>query len=180
MVGLLFKCVILLVASGSGVTYYLPDMALEHGRKINHPFFVSVTELNHNQTDNIIEISCKMFADDFENALKTRYKTTIDITNPKDPKQVNRFIYDYIQKHIQLRVNDKLVMLEYVGYEKESEAVWCYLQVKDINRVRKLDITSNLLYEMYNTQIGIIHASVGGQRKSTRLDFPETNASFQW
>ena len=40
-----------------------------------HPFFVSVTEMNHNAKDKTLEISCKLFADDFEKGLEQVYKT---------------------------------------------------------------------------------------------------------
>lgn len=145
-----------------------------------HPFYVSVTEFNHNQKENILEISCKMFADDFETTLKTQYKTVIDITHPKDPKQVEKLAFDYLQKHLQLKINGRQAVYQFIGYEKENEAVWCYLQVNNVTAVKKLEISNNLLYEMYNTQISIMHASVGGNRKSTRLVFPDTMASFEW
>ena len=36
-----------------------------------HPFFVSVTEINHNAKDKTIEIACKIFTDDFETLSKS-------------------------------------------------------------------------------------------------------------
>ena len=40
-----------------------------------HPFHVSVVEINHNATDKTLEISCKIFTDDFEKVLAQNYKT---------------------------------------------------------------------------------------------------------
>lgn len=145
-----------------------------------HPFYVSVTEFNHNQKENILEISCKLFADDFETTLKTRYKTVVDISNTKDTRQVEKQVYDYLQKHLILKINGKLATTQFVGFEKENEAVWCYLQVNNITQLKKLEITNSLLYEMYDTQIGIMHAMAGGARKSIRLIHPSTNAVFEW
>ena len=145
-----------------------------------HPFYVSVTEFNHNQKDKTIEISCKMFAEDLENTLKSQYKTNVDITHPKDAKLVEKYVYEYLQKHFQLKVNGKAVTLQFVGYEKEEEAVWGYLQVNNVPVVKKIEVTNNILYELYNTQISIMHASVGGARKSTRLVYPDTQASFEF
>jgi hypothetical protein len=145
-----------------------------------HPFYVSVTEFNHNTKDKTIEISCKMFAEDFENALKTQFKTNVDISHPKDPKVLEKLVFEYLQKHLQLKVNGKPVSLQFVGYEKEEEAVWTYLQVNNVASLKKIEITNNILYEAYNTQISIMHASEGGNRKSTRLVYPDTQASFEW
>lgn len=150
------------------------------GNKALHPFYVSVTEFNHNQKENTLEISCKLFADDFENTLKTQYKTVVDISNPKDSGQVEKLVYDYLQKRLILKANGKPVVTQFVGFEKENEAVWCYLQVNNVTRLKKLEIINSLLYEMYDTQIGIMHAVSGGARKSIRLTHPNTNAVFEW
>ncbi len=145
-----------------------------------HPLFVSVTELTHNTKENIVEVSCKMFADDCEKTLEQMTKTDVDISHPKDVKQLEKWLNEYIQKHLQMKVNGKPATLQWVGYEKESESVWCYLQVNDIKAVKKLELTNSLLYDMYNTEISIMHAMVGGNRKSIRINYPDTNALFDF
>ena len=157
-----------------------PVATTQQSNRLLHPFFVSVTEFNHNQKENILEISCKMFADDFEATLRTQHKTTIDITHPADAKQMETIVNDYMQKHLKLKINGKPVNVVFVGYEKEKEAVWCYLQVNNVSAVKTLEVKNDLLYEMYNTQIGIMHAVVSGVRKSTRIIYPDTNAVFEW
>lgn len=160
--------------------YAVEPAILLLSNKALHPFYVSVTEFNHNQKENTLEISCKLFADDFENTLKTRYKTVVDISNPRDSRQAEKLVYDYLQKHLILKINGRPAIAQFVGFEKENEAVWCYLQVNDVNQLKKLEITNSLLYEMYDTQIGIMHATAGGARKSIRLIHPNTNAVFEW
>ena len=145
-----------------------------------HPFFVSVTEFNHNQKEKTVEISCKLFADDFENTLKAQYKTVIDITHPKDPKQVEKYVFDYLQKHLQVKINGKPVTFQFIGYEKEEEAVWGYLQINNVPVLKKMEVTNNILYEANNMQTSIMHATAAGTRKSTRLMYPDTQASFEW
>ena len=50
----------------------------------NHPIYVSVTEIEHNAKEKTLEISCKIFTDDFEKALKATYKTYVDLLKPKN------------------------------------------------------------------------------------------------
>jgi hypothetical protein len=160
--------------------YAVKHPVLLLGNKAIHPFYVSVTEFNHNQKESVLEISCKLFADDFESTLKTQYKTVIDISNPKDTRLVDKLAYDYLQKHLVLKLNSRPAITQFVGFEKENEAVWCYLQVSNVTQLKKLEITNSLMYEMYDTQIGIMHAMAGGIRKSIRLIHPNTNAAFDW
>ena len=145
-----------------------------------HPFYVTVIEVNHNSKEKNLEISCKIFADDLENTLKKNYKIPLDISHPKDPKQLDKMVNEYCTRHLQLKVDGKPVTLQYVGFEKEAESAWCYFQVPGISTVKKLDATTDLLYEMYDSQISILHASVGGVRKSLKLEYPATQMSFSW
>ncbi|MEO5998992.1 MAG: DUF6702 family protein [Chitinophagaceae bacterium] len=171
--------VMLLIGSVFVFSSYVPKDA-PYTHNLSHPFFVSVTEFNHNQKEKIVEISCKMFADDFENALKAQYKTVIDITHPKDPKQVEKYVFDYLQKHMQVKINGKPVIFQFIGYEKEEDAVWGYLQINNVAVLKKMEVTNNILYETNNMQTSIMHATAAGTRKSTRLVFPDTVASFEW
>ena len=145
-----------------------------------HPFFVSVTEMNHNAKDKTLEISCKLFADDFEKGLEQVYKTPVDITNPKDKKQTEQYISDYLKKHLLLKIDGKAVSIEYLGFEKEGEAAWCYLQVSNVSSVKKIEITDKILHETFNTQINIIHVTVNGERKSNRLNYPDATVEVSF
>ena len=60
--------------------------------KVDHPFHVSVVEINHNVADKTLEISCKIFTDDFEKVLAQNYQTRIDLINPPDKKAMDTFV----------------------------------------------------------------------------------------
>ncbi len=147
---------------------------------LNHPFYVSVTEINHNEKDKTLEISCKMFLDDTEKTLKKLYNAPVELTAPKDPKKAQEMMSSYVKKHLQLKINGKPVELEFVGFEVEGASIWSYFQVSKVSSVQKIDVTDNILYEVYDSQISIIHAQVKGNKKSTRINNPETNASFEF
>jgi len=143
-----------------------------------HPFYVSVTEISHNAKDKTLEVSCKIFADDMEDILKKIYGTKVDLSNTQHQDQNNKLITDYISKHLVFVADGKPQKLSYIGYEKESEAVYCYFEVSNLATLKKLDITNSLLQDFNNTQINIMHVVVNGNRKSYKLDFPNKQASF--
>src|SRR4051812_25875749 len=74
-----------------------------------HPFYIAVTEINYNAKDKDLEISCKMFAEDLEQILEKNNKATLDITSDKDKARFDRYIPDYIGKHLDLIVDGKPV-----------------------------------------------------------------------
>jgi len=145
-----------------------------------HPFYVSVTEINHNAKEKTLEISCKLFLDDTEKTIKKQLNSAVELTNPKDPKKAQQQVSDYVKKHLTVKVDGKPVTLEFVGYEVEGASLWSYYQVKNISSVQKIEVSNNLLYEMYDSQISIVHAQVGGNKKSTRVTNPETNMVFEF
>lgn len=162
----------------AGILYY-PANRVGKGMS-NHPFYITVTEINHNAGDKNLEISCKIFTDDFETALSKSNGVKIDLFNPKDRQAAEKQIASYIKKHFVIKLDNKPVVLEFVGFERENEAVWSYLQVSDIQAPKKIDISNSLLYESFAQQINLIHVSVGGNRKSTKLNYPDSNALFQF
>ncbi|MBD0298559.1 MAG: hypothetical protein ICV84_25725, partial [Flavisolibacter sp.] len=76
--------------------------ALKRAVNVVHPFYVSVTEINHNSKEKTLEISCKAFAEDMEDILKKNYKTTVDLENANQKTQNNKLVNDYITHHLNL------------------------------------------------------------------------------
>jgi hypothetical protein len=147
---------------------------------IFHPFYVSVTEITHNAKTQTLEIGCRMFNDDLEKAVNAHYNVHVDVIKPADKAKLNQYIADYIKKHFQLKVDGKRVELSYLGYEIQEDAAWCYLEVKGISSVKKLDVHSDILYSEHPEQSNMFHVTVNGERKSTKVDNPETNTSFSF
>ena len=57
-----------------------------------HPFHMSVVEINHNVQDKTLEISCKIFTDDFEKVLAKTYNTKVDLTNPSNKAAMDSLV----------------------------------------------------------------------------------------
>ena len=143
-----------------------------------HPFYISVTEINLNSSDKTLEVSCKMFADDLEQTINKNNQSELDISSQKDQSKFNIYIPAYIKSHLSFSVDGKPVNLSYIGFEKDKESAFCYFQAEHISSLKKIDITNSLLYDFTKDQINIIHVMVNGKRQSTRLNYPDKNASF--
>ena len=137
---------------------------------IVHPLFVSVTEINHNAQDKTLEISCKVFTDDLE----------IDLFTVKDKAAANKAISDYFRKHLALKADGKAVQMELIGFEREGDATWSYFQVPNISSVKKIEVDNNILYEASDQEINLMHVTVNKDRKSTKIDYPDVHAVFEF
>lgn len=162
MAGILFKWL------------FVPFVWFSMGSKTHHPIFVSVTEMEHNAKDKTLEVSCKIFTDDFEKALRNAYKTTIDLQDVKMKSAMDKFVNDYVQKHLKINIDDKPVPLKYLGFEIIEEGIYSYYEAGNISTIKKMGITNNILLEYSKQQINLIHVTVDGKRNSTKLNNPES------
>ncbi len=145
-----------------------------------HPFHVSVIEINHNAADKTLEISCKIFTDDFEKTLAKNYNSKVDLINPPDKNAMDTLVKKYLYSHLSIKANGKPVTLNYIGFENDKEAAYGYIEVSNVPSVSKIDIGTNIMYDMFDDQVNIMHVIVNGERKSTKLNFPATEATLSF
>jgi hypothetical protein len=145
-----------------------------------HPFFVSLTEVEHNEKAKRLEVSCKVFSNDLEAALEKKYKTQLDILQPGQRARIEPLIRDYLQQHFQVLVDGKPVTFQFLGYELEEDATWCYLEAPKVNQVKKLEVKNDVFFAEHPTQTNMLHVTVKGRRQSTKLDNPESKAVFSF
>ena len=145
-----------------------------------HPFFVSVIQIDQNTKEKSLEISVRIFTEDFEATLKKYGNTKLDLIHPTDKAASNKLVNSYLQSKLQLRVDGKPVTMHYIGYEQRLESIWVYLEVDNIATLKKLDVTCNLLYEFEQKQTNILHIKANGSDKSFKLDNPKNSTSFEF
>lgn len=143
-----------------------------------HPIFVSVTTIEHNASAKTLEISCKIFTDDLETTLRKKYNTKVDLLDVKFAPAMNKLVNDYIQKHLMVKADGKTVVLNFIGFEQQEEGIITYFEVKNISKLTKLEVVDTILYDEKPQQLQIIHVTVKGERKSSRLNNPDATASF--
>jgi hypothetical protein len=145
-----------------------------------HPLYISVTEIKHNAKDRILEVSCKVFTNDMETVLEKMSGGRVDLSAASTKAASDKLIDAYVEKHLRLKVDGKSVLLHFVGSEQENDGTWSYFQVNDVPAVKRIEVVNELLYDSFNQQINIMHVTVGGVRKSFRLDYPEAAATFEF
>ena len=145
-----------------------------------HPIFVSVTTIDHNAANKTLEVSCKIFTDDFEKALRKNHTVKIDLLDVGLNDKMKPIVNGYIQKHLYIVADGKLATLNFLGFEQQEEGIISYFEVKNISTVKKIDVTDDILYEDKPEQMEIIHVTANGERKSSRLNNPDTKVSFQF
>lgn len=141
-----------------------------------HPLHVSTTDISYNAGDKQLEVICTIFTDDFESALSAQYHIKTDLAEPKLHSKMEEWVKKYIVAHVQISASGKPLVFHYVGFEKASESVNVYLESNPVLPPKKLDAQISILHNLYDDQMNIVHMTVGGKRKSTKLDYPDKMA----
>jgi hypothetical protein len=146
---------------------------------MKHPYYVSVTEIKQNAKGNL-ELSSRIFTDNLEKALKQSYGKAIDLVHPENKKLCDSLIENYLGNHFAVWVDEAPVELDYLGYEKDEDAVLIYMESKPVKKPGVVKVKNKLLYEAYHDQINMMHVTIGSSRKSTKISAPETAAYFKF
>jgi hypothetical protein len=145
-----------------------------------HPYYVSVTDIKYKEAEKTLQISCRTFTDNLETALKKIYGKPVDILHPKDKADTEKLLVDYINKHLKIKINGKLQTLTFIGYEKEEEAIWTYLEIKNVVVPKTITIENTLLYEYLSQQINMVHIEVKDKKQSSKVTNPEKDLEFKF
>lgn len=143
-----------------------------------HPYYVSVTDIKYKDTEKTLQVSCRTFTDNTETTLRKVYNTPIDILHPKDKVVAEKMLANYVINHLKISVNGKLLTLDFIGYEKEEEAIWTYFEVKNIELPKTISIENSLLYEYLPAQINMVHTEIKGKKQSSKVSNPDKKIEF--
>jgi len=142
-----------------------------------HPFYVSVTEIRSDATKGSFQVSCRMFTDDLQDALYRKYGFKAELARPQGADADGQ-LAQYIQERLQITVQGKPVALQWVGYEIEEEATWCYWEAAAFPGTGTIEVQNRLLYDYLTGQTNLIHVYRNGVRSSSKLDYPDVRVSF--
>lgn len=134
-----------------------------------HPHFVSVTNMNYQDSDNVIQISSKFFADDLERAISFNNSKKINLSDSSNYEENIHLLEQYYKKHCQIHNNGQALHLTGLGFEWEDESIWIYFETEIKQKPQNIQIQFDPLTEIISTQVNILHFFSEGQKKSTQL-----------
>lgn len=134
-----------------------------------HKFYVSVTNIEHNASEKSLQITTRIFIDDFQRVLEERYDLKEELTVEKAIEEVEQMMERYLKKKLKIWVNGEQKTFNFLGRKYEDDVTICYLEISDINSVHTLEVENAILYEMEEDQQNLVHVKINKQRKSLLL-----------
>lgn len=134
-----------------------------------HKFYVSVTDINYNSESQSLQLISRIFVDDMENLLKTRYGEELYLTAQEEHPQVDLYLERYLSEKFRIRVNGKEFPLIFLGKEYDNDLLKLYIEIEQVEVPQQIEVTNAMLTELFPDQKNVVHVKLMGKTKSLLL-----------
>lgn len=131
-----------------------------------HKYYVSVTDIEYDAESNAVQITSRVFFDDFERLLQERYEENLKLENPSHGKKIDWYIEKYFHKKMKINIDGQDQELVFVGREIEDDLLYCYFEIEGVEPTKSITITNSILLDLFNNQQNITHINVKSKKKS--------------
>lgn len=135
----------------------------------SHKFYVSVTEIEHNQKEKSLQIISRVFTDDLENVLQQRYDPELRLGKKVETEGADEYISKYLKAKIQIEVDGAIVEARLLGKEYENDMTIFYIESPGVSDFKRIKIKNSVLMDLFEDQKNLIHVAYKGKTKSLIL-----------
>ena len=98
--------------------------------------------------------------------INTVYDQDLRLDPDSDAAQTVIHSSDYLQKEIELKLNDTEVQPVFLGRDYQNDQIVFYLEVKDVAELKTLAVSNSILFELLEGQQNIVRIKTPTKRKS--------------
>ena len=123
-----------------------------------HDIHLSKCEIEYIKEEKTIQISLRVFIDDLELALTEKGATDLFLCTKKEHPEALDYIDQYFRETFKVKTDDKELSYQFIGKEMSEDlaAVWCYLEITDVEFERNFKVENKVLMELYADQRNIV------------------------
>ena len=147
--------------------FLMPISAIfsNHGDRPTHEFHISKCLIEYNEKEQALQVTMHLFIDDLEEALRQQGADKLFICTEKESEKAEEYIYKYLQQKFKITLEDQAIDYSFLGKEMSEDmiAVWCYLEIENIEDIKKLHVKNDVLLDAFDDQKNII--SIVGPNK---------------
>jgi hypothetical protein len=141
-----------------------------------HKYYVSVTQINYLQEKQSVQITSRIFIDDLEKLLRERYDDNLTLADENESTTTDNYIAKYLKEKIKIKINGKDVNMTFIGKEYDTDIVKCYLEIEGIKKIESIEISNQVLFDLFSEQQNIVKTKIYAKQKSFLIDRNNKNA----
>jgi hypothetical protein len=145
----------------------------------NHPIHVSVTNIDLDPDVGKMELSVKIFADDFQDLILHKYSVQLKLMDKELPGDKIIFVNRYIGETLKIEINGKEIeKFKFEKSELNEEAIWLHYSYDHGSGIRKINVRNILMNEKFDDQTNLLIISYNGTQNGYRMDNKTTDLTF--
>ena len=145
-----------------------------------HKYYISVTQIDFIEEKQSVQITTRIFIDDFESLLRERYDEFITLAGKDEPKTADLYIERYLREKMKIKINNEDVKFTFIGKEYDIDIMKCYLEIDNINRIDSFEISNQVLFDLFEEQQNIVKTKINSKQKSFILTLQNVNALLKF
>lgn len=148
-----------------------PNSPASSGTAEYHDFHISKCLIDYNEPEQALQMSMHIFLDDLEEALRRQGADKLFLCTPKETADAEQHLTEYLRQHFRLKANGRERAFSFVGKEisEDLAAVWCYLEVAGVSGLKELEVTNDILMEVYSDQKNVVSINGPGRKQGMLL-----------
>lgn len=131
-----------------------------------HKFYMGIYQINYAPEKKMIQITARIFVDDLNKALEKKYKKTTHLGTIKETPEDIILMEKYLAEKFRIKVNGSQLLMNYLSKEIESDVIICYLNIKNVSRIKSLETYNAILMDFDSEQQNITHFTGLGDKQS--------------
>ncbi len=134
-----------------------------------HKYYVSVTEVEYVKEQKAVQITSRIFIDDFEKMLREKYDKDITLAIDDEKSTVNFYTKKYLKEKLKIMINEQEVEFKFLGKEYEDDIMISYLEIENIDIISSIKVANQVLFDVFPDQQNIVRFKINSKNKSFLL-----------
>lgn len=146
----------------------------------SHKYYVSTSLFVFKQDSSSVQITMKIFKDDFINLINKNYGIDLENFQNLNSNEIKSLIKKYLLSNLLINFDDRKHEFFYLGSEENNEMIIFYLELENILPFKSIKLQNTILFDLHDEQQNIIHLKNGNKKRSfiLRKDSPVTTFEF--
>lgn len=144
-----------------------------------HAYHSTITELRYNSAKKQLELSVKVFVDDFEKALSQGQPTHVNLTDAGPRPLV--LADAYFQRTLQIStVAGARLPMQVLGMQAENDGYWFYCKVPLPGPIAGIKLRQAVLLDAFSDEMNIVNVEANGQKQSALFRAGHEEEVMKW
>jgi len=139
-----------------------------------HDIHLSKCDIEYKKEEKAVQISLRLFIDDFELALTDRGAPSLFLCTKKESPDALTYMEAYLRENFVIKTDDQELRFDFIGKEMSDDlaAVWCYLEIPNVEFEKSFTVINKVLMELYADQRNIVKVKLDKDTKEHFLFDP--------